>query len=120
MITFGTLLALFRDRFIHPYVSLVNPLAITKATIIPTPTTNPQTTLTQLLQQANIATTSITIASDSSLLVILPTKQEIIFSPTKDIAQQISSLQLITKQLTIEGRRFTSVDLRFDNPVVAF
>lgn len=121
LITFGILLALFRDIFIHPNTSVVSPLS--KQVVAqknPSPSTDPQTTLTQLLKQANIETQSITVASDSSLLVTLSSNQELIFSPQKDIAQQISSLQVITKQLTIEGKRFTRVDLRFDNPVVAF
>ncbi len=44
----------------------------------------------------------------------------VIFSQNKDIEKQISSLQLILSRLTIEGKRFKSLDFRFDKPVLVF
>lgn len=42
----------------------------------------------------------------------------VIISKNKDIAQQLSSLQLIQSRLKIEGKEFKSLDLRYAQPVV--
>ena len=42
----------------------------------------------------------------------------VIMTPTKNIDQQISSLQLILKNLKIKGIRFKSLDFRYDKPVI--
>ncbi len=41
-------------------------------------------------------------------------------STKKNIDEQISSLQLILRRLKIEGRRFKSLDFRYDKPVIIF
>ena len=74
--------------------------------------------LENLLSQKNIAFSSISVLSDSSYLVKLSTGEEIIFSGTKAMPPQVSSLQLILSRLTIEGKRFVRLDFRFDKPVV--
>ncbi|MDE2025953.1 MAG: hypothetical protein KGJ07_05645, partial [Patescibacteria group bacterium] len=63
---------------------------------------------------------SVTIASDSALLVTLDSGEQIIFSQKKDLSEQITSLQLIKRELTIEGKRLNRVDFRFDNPIITF
>ncbi len=52
--------------------------------------------------------------------VVLKDDSEIIFSTKKDIANQVSSLQLTLTRLTIEGKKLKSLDFRFDNPVISF
>lgn len=42
----------------------------------------------------------------------------VIISTQKDIDSQLSSLQLTLTQLKIEGKRFKSLDFRFDKPVI--
>lgn len=42
----------------------------------------------------------------------------VIISIEKNIDSQLSSLQLTLRQLKIEGRRFKSLDFRFDKPVI--
>lgn len=71
------------------------------------------------LLDANISFSSIHSFS-SSYLVKLFDGEEIIFSSQKNIDEQISSLQPIIKQLTIEGRKFKKLDFRFDKPVIYF
>lgn len=43
---------------------------------------------------------------------------KVTFSSQKDIMTQIASLQYILSHLTMEGRQFSSLDLRFDKPVI--
>ena len=76
--------------------------------------------LENLLSQKNIAFSSISVLSDSSYLVKLSTGEEIIFSGTKAMPPQVSSLQLILSRLTIEGKKLKILDFRYDNPVVSF
>lgn len=52
--------------------------------------------------------------------VKLTSGEEVIFSADKDIASQISSLQLIQSRLKIEDRRFSRLDFRYEKPVITF
>ena len=72
------------------------------------------------LSKANIPFASISVASDSSFLIFLKDGSEVNLSDKKNIQKQISSLQLILSRLTIEGKRFKRLDLRFDKPIIVF
>lgn len=72
----------------------------------------------KLLSEHNIQYESISSASDSSVLVRLAAGEEVVLSSTRDIAFQISSLQLILSRFTIEGKKFQSLDFRFERPIV--
>ncbi len=74
--------------------------------------------LEEELSKANVLFITTTALNDSSFLVVLTDKEEVIFSSKKDLQSQIASLQLITKRLTIEGKRFKRLDFRYDKPVI--
>lgn len=76
--------------------------------------------LEEELRKANIQYQKTKINDDSSLLVVLSGKEEVIFSSKKQLSTQIASLQLIIKRLTIEGKRFKSLDFRYDKPLIVF
>ena len=57
-------------------------------------------------------------ASGSSYIVQLKGGKNVIFSTQKGITEQISSLQFILTRLTMEGKLFRQLDLRFDKPVI--
>lgn len=71
----------------------------------------------RLLHEKNIHYTSVT-ASDNALTVMLEKDKKVILSQKKDLSLQISSLQFILSRLTMEGREFSSLDLRFDKPTI--
>lgn len=73
-----------------------------------------------LLKDKRIVFSSISISSDSAYLVLLPHGEEIFFSSKKDLPSQVSSLHLILTRLTIEGKEFRRLDLRFDKPIIVF
>lgn len=75
--------------------------------------------LERILKENNASFSSIT-ASNSSYIVKLSKGEEVIFSPDKSVKTQVASLQLIQKRLTIEGKRFLKLDLRFTNPIIVF
>jgi len=69
------------------------------------------------LNKDQIAYTSIQNANDS-YIVTLQEGGKVTFSSQKDIMIQIASLQYILSHLTMEGRQFSTLDLRFDQPVI--
>jgi hypothetical protein len=69
------------------------------------------------LQKKQIGFTSVT-RQDDSYIVTLQDNGKVTFSSQKDIMSQIASLQYILSHLTMEGRQFSSLDLRFDQPVI--
>jgi hypothetical protein len=74
-------------------------------------------TLQQGLKKDQIDYTSIDKANDS-YVVTLQDGGKVTFSSQKDIMTQIASLQYILSHLTMEGREFSELDLRFDKPVM--
>ncbi len=73
-----------------------------------------------ILEKQKIDISSFSVATDSSYLVSLSDGGIVIFSASKDLAEQARSLQIILSRLTIEGKKFKSLDFRFDKPVVSF
>ena len=76
--------------------------------------------LEKLLLKANVPFAKIRTASDSSILIYLKDEQVVNLSERKNLESQISSLQLILYRLTIEGKKFKFLDLRFEKPVIVF
>lgn len=57
-------------------------------------------------------------ASDSAFLVTLEDDSLVVMTDKKNIDEQVSSLQVIYDRLTMEGKRFKRLDLRFDRPIL--
>jgi hypothetical protein len=57
-------------------------------------------------------------AVNEGYLITLDKGKTVLFSAKKDIQSQISSLQFILSRLTMEGRQFSRLDLRFDKPII--
>jgi hypothetical protein len=74
--------------------------------------------LENLLLNSDIEFSTIVFRSPSTYLVKLRQDGEAIFSVNKDLKEQITSLQAVIKQLTIEGKRIIRIDFRFDKPVI--
>lgn len=73
-----------------------------------------------LLKKEKIQFLAVSVASDSSYLVYLQGGAEAIISPKKNLLEQVRSLQIVLSRLTIEGKRFKSLDFRFEKPVISF
>lgn len=54
------------------------------------------------------------------ITIILAGEEKIFFTKEKSLIDQTSSLQSILSRLTIEGKRFTKIDFRFDRPIVTY
>ncbi len=70
------------------------------------------------LHKQNISYKSIEKGKDGNYIVKLKDGGEVTFSSQKDIMVQIASLQYILSHLTMEGKLFTRLDLRFEKPVI--
>ena len=57
-------------------------------------------------------------AEDDKYIITLQDDAKVTFSAKKDIMTQISSLQFILSRLTMEGKLFSQLDLRFEKPVI--
>ncbi|MBU4016865.1 hypothetical protein KKF69_05325, partial [Patescibacteria group bacterium] len=70
-----------------------------------------------LLQDKKISYININKIS-KSLVIELTNSGEVIISSQKELNTQISSLQYLLARLTMEGKDFLRLDLRFDKPVI--
>ncbi len=77
-------------------------------------------TLKKGLEKEHIAYTKIEKPDEKSYIVELKQGGFVTFSSQKDIITQIASLQFILSHLTMEGREFSKLDLRFEKPVIVF
>lgn len=73
-----------------------------------------------LLGKSDISFSEVKSSTDSSVLVKLTNGGTVLFSSKKSFKEQVSSLQPILSRLTIEGKRFKNLDLRFDKPSVTY
>ena len=73
----------------------------------------------KILKDNNISYSKVTL-SDDSYLVNISDNGQVRLSQYKDIGKQISSLQRMLIQLTIEGKPFESIDFRFSEPIISF
>ncbi len=101
---------------------LLSPYVISNPLISPLPINSKtnKTDIKSLLEKQKISISSFSVATDSSYLVSLSDGGIVIFSASKDLTEQARSLQIILSRLTIEGKKFKSLDFRFDKPVVSF
>ncbi len=72
------------------------------------------------LHHAAISYKSIQMLDSATCRITLSDDSQVILSTAKDISAQIASLQLITTRLTMEGKRFSRLDLRYNQPVIVF
>lgn len=114
------LLAIFTTSLIMSlnkplYVSPLSTLGIQAIRSVDDP--NPQI-LAELLKQKNIEFTKISKLPDGSYKISLENNADVYVTFKKQINEQIASLQYILTRLTMEGKQFTQLDLRYDKPVI--
>ncbi len=106
-------------------VSAVSYLASSKVKILNPlsqniPQGNKKGTLENELYKNNIQYSRVDVATDSSYIVFLKDDGTVLISNEKNLSDQITSLQVILSRLTIEGRKFKKLDLRFNQPIIVF
>lgn len=71
------------------------------------------------LRKRKIEFTSISSIDQNSYKIIMKENGEVFMSSEKDVMSQLSSLQVIMQRLTMEGKKFSRLDLRYDRPVIS-
>ncbi len=102
----------FSKTIISKHIFFISPLAQGKI--------SKEQSLEELLYKNNIQFTKVEVATDSSHIIFLKDQGMVYFDSGKSWQSQISSLQLILSRLTIEGKKFKKLDLRFDKPIIEF
>jgi len=74
----------------------------------------------QFLKNNRIEYKDINKIADHYYKVAFKDGEEILFTDKKSVSTQVSSLQLILKRLTIDGKQFKRLDFRYDKPVIVF
>lgn len=70
------------------------------------------------LERRHFTVSQLMTGLNNTIIVTLESGEEVVLSADNDIQTQLSSLQLIHSRLTMEGKRFKKLDLRFDKPVI--
>jgi hypothetical protein len=70
------------------------------------------------LRKTRIPYTKVDTMDGETYTLYLAEKGEVLLSSKKDLQVQIASLQVIYNRLTMEGKQFRKLDLRFSKPVV--
>ncbi|MBI2034536.1 MAG: hypothetical protein HYT11_02265 [Candidatus Levybacteria bacterium] len=116
-VIFGLLLLTFRPKelqLISPVPSQQVILGSIEKNVI-----DRQQETKSMLQAATIVFSTVT-SSQSSIIIKLDGGADAILSDEKDISEQVSSLQGILSRLTMEGKKFRLLDLRFSKPIIQF
>lgn len=119
--TFGALYAWwYFQQKPYSYVSPVPAQSVEKLVKKELPDTSSSRELKELLDKNMIKYSAIHAGTAWSYIVTLESGEEILFSAKNKLEAQVSSLQLILSRLTIEDRKFSRLDFRFDKPVIVF
>lgn len=103
-----------------PYISPLSKIAIETFALDMNSKGVVEEKVKSLLSQKNIPYNSVVFKDQSEIAIILKNEEEIWLSQSKTLEEQISSLQFMLSRLTIEGKSFTKIDLRFERPVILF
>lgn len=95
----------------------VSPITL-PASLAPNEEDKFQSALENMLREKKITYSTISKLSGEFYKINLIDSGEVIISPQKDLNMQIHSLQYILSRLTMEGKQFSALDLRFDKPVI--
>lgn len=103
---------------------ILNPVPDGFASVLASATQQPNTYALQKavedqLQKHSLAFSSISI-NENTITIHLSEEIDVLIAANKDIGQQIDSLQVTLDNLTIEDKRISRVDMRFERPVVIF
>jgi hypothetical protein len=72
------------------------------------------------LRKQHIPFMRIDTSEENAYSIQLSDGEHVFVTKNKDISIQIASLQVIYNRLTMEGKRFKKLDLRFSKPVITF
>lgn len=75
-------------------------------------------TIEQYLRKNDISYSSITSVSTHVYKIDVQDNGSVYLTSDRDLSSQLTSLQAILSRLTMEGKRFERLDMRYDRPVI--
>ena len=91
---------------------IINPIAVGKSVN--------SDKIEEMLTNKSISYTSIDKSNRQFFIISLKDNGQVVVSNQKNLSDQLASLQVILNRLTIEGKRFRSLDFRYDKPVISY
>jgi cell division septal protein FtsQ len=70
------------------------------------------------MKAQNISYKDISLSGKTTYIVKISDNGNAYITTNKDVSEQLSSLQRIHSRLTMEGKKFSRLDLRYDKPVI--
>lgn len=74
--------------------------------------------ISKMLEEKGIRTQAVVLTGGSVYEIDLPDQSTVYIDGNKDLSEQLSSLQRIASRLTMEGKKFIRLDLRYAKPVI--
>ena len=103
----------------HPKARLISPLSAVNTMVFGTSDNQFIMQVQQLCQTYNLACNNFTSSNDDTISFEVE-DHKIVLSTKKSISQEMASLQLTIRQLTMEGKEFRGLDFRYDRPVISY
>jgi hypothetical protein len=72
----------------------------------------------KLLEGYNISYTGVSSQGNDAYTIMLPDNARVTVGGSGDLMHEINTLQVILNRLTMEGKRFDTLDLRFARPII--
>lgn len=96
----------------------ISPLPVIGSSLTSNEDQNLKKAIQTRLKEYAIPYESISIPKKSLFVIKLSDGGEIILTSIKDLTPQLSSLQVIYSRLTMEGKKFKRLDMRYDKPII--
>lgn len=74
----------------------------------------------QVLRKSGIDYKDLVISTSSATITFQTNNSQIFLSKEKSVEEQIKTVQAILRRLSLDGKRATVVDLRYNKPIVKF
>jgi len=70
------------------------------------------------MKSQNISYKDISLSGKTTYIVRVSDNEKVYITSNKNLSKQLSSLQVIHSRLTMEGKKYSRLDLRYDKPVI--
>lgn len=98
--------------------AFISPLPFLRSLGLASDQDNGQKTIATFLKDHSIDYKDITQSGTSTYIVKTNDGGSVYMTKNKNVPEQLSSLQRIVSRLTMEGKKFSRLDLRYDKPVI--
>lgn len=96
----------------------ISPLPFLRSLGLATSSDADKKEIQNFLKAQNIDYKDISLSGKTTYIVKVKDNGNAYITTNKDVSEQLSSLQRIHSRLTMEGKKFTRLDLRYDKPVI--